>query len=83
MDKLVTKSQPLMKFAAAIGMICGVIIIGLGTARYFDLIDMGPDFAKIEPIWMIAGGAALIATFYFKLQTIKKAATLAQDRLDS
>lgn len=81
MDKIVTKLLPLMKIAAVIGALCGLIIIGLGIARMYDLIDMGKDSERIEPLWMIGGGAALIVTFVFKFQSYKKKAAAAKERL--
>jgi len=79
-DRLLIRLYPLFSFFAVIGMLCGVILIGLGAARYLGRIDMGPSFAGIEPIWMMAGGAGLALTFWLKRRKIRAGVLAAKTR---
>ena len=69
-DRLLIRFYPLFNIAALIGMLCGLAFIGMGIARYFDKIDMGASFEKIDPIWMIAGGAGIMLTLWLKRRKI-------------
>jgi len=83
MDKLIIRLLPLMKAAAAIGILAGFTISALGVARMFDLIDMGGDFENIEPIWMIGGGLGLAVALYFKFQKYRRSSAQAEERLST
>lgn len=81
MERLTTKIEPLMWLATMIGIVCGIIVVGLGAARYFGQIDMGAEFEKIDPLLMMAGGVILIGTFAIKFQGYRGRATAAREGL--
>ncbi|WP_428541722.1 hypothetical protein [Profundibacter sp.] len=79
-DRLLIRFYPLFNFTAIIGMLCGIAFIGMGIAGYFDKIDMGRSFEKIDPIWMIAGGLGIVLTFWLKRSKIKAGVDAANER---
>jgi len=80
MDKVFIKLFPLFNIAAIVGVLCGLALSAMGLARYFDKIDMGQSFEKIEPVWMIAGGLGIALGIALKRNKIKAGVTAAKAR---
>ena len=79
-DRLLIRFYPLFNIAAFIGMLCGLAFAGMGVARYFGKIDMGPSFEKIEPVWMVAGGLGIVLAFWLKRSKVKAGVDAAKGR---
>jgi len=80
-DRLLIRLYPLFNFFAVIGMLAGLMLFGMAVARAMGLIDMGPSFEAIEPVWMMAGGLGLVLTLWWKLRRIKAGVESAKSRV--
>lgn len=65
MIKVLSLVKPIVAIALIIGGACGLIFAGLGIASYFGAIDMGSEFAGIDPLYMVAGGIAIPVGAWF------------------
>ncbi len=80
-DRLLIRVYPLINFFAVIGMLAGLMLFGMAVARVLGLIDMGPSFEAIEPVWMMAGGLGLVLTLWLKRRKIKARVETAKSRV--